>query len=166
MEKKLKLYLMAISVSLLLPFSTAYAAANSGDKFGDWLFECQALAANKTNCMLSQTLINKESKQRVLRLALSNIQDSKGLVLIAVLPLGIYLPSGVTLNTEKGTVIPLNLQTCTQQGCIATSALSSKHIKAIKAENELVVAFSVNKNTPVTLPVSLNGVSAGLKEIN
>jgi len=40
-------FLIIISISLLLPLSAAYAAANSGDKFGDWLFECQALAANK-----------------------------------------------------------------------------------------------------------------------
>lgn len=149
-----------------MPLSAAYAAANSGDKFGDWLFECQALAANKTSCALSQTLIKKETNQRVLRLAISKSQDGKGFMFVTVLSLGIYLPSGVTIKTEKGTLIAMTLQACTQHGCIARKKLSAKQIKAIKSENEMTITFSADKSTPITVSVSLNGISAGLKEIN
>jgi len=85
---------------------------------------------------------------------------------VTVLPLGIYLPSGVTIKTEKGTLIAMTLQACTQQGCIATTKLSAKQIKAIKSENEMTITFSADKSTPITVSVSLNGISAGLKEIN
>ncbi|MFT6914987.1 MAG: invasion protein IalB [Motiliproteus sp.] len=161
----MKRLFIIISLSFLLPCATAFAAANSGDKFGDWLFECQALAANKTNCVLSQTLINNESKQRVLRLAISNSKDGTGLRLVSIMPLGIYLPAGVTVNTERGVAIPMMLKSCTQQGCIATSVLTAENIEAIQSEKELSVVFSVNKNTPVKLSISLKGTRAGLKEI-
>jgi len=161
----MKPFLIIISMALTLPFSAVYAAANTGDKFGDWLFECQALAANKTSCLLSQTLIKKESNQRVLRLAISKSQQNSGFMLVSVMPLGIYLPAGVTVKTEKGIVIPMIMKACTKQGCIASTPLSKKHLRAIKAGKKLTVIFLANQATPITLPISLNGISAGLKEL-
>ena len=155
------------ALSLLLAVTNAQAVPKVGDKFGDWVFECTALAANKTNCVLSQTLIQNESKQRVLRIALNQPEKSKELQLVAVAPLGLYIPAGLTATIDKNTEVPLILKTCTQQGCIATANVDSKLVKSLTSGNNIEVSFSANADSkPITLNVSLMGIITGISALN
>ena len=83
--------------------------------------------------------------------------------MVVVAPLGLYIPSNITAKVDGDYSIPLVLQTCTQQGCIAIAKADRKVVKALKAGNKLVVSFAANANDPaINIDVSLEGVSAGL----
>ncbi|PHS70448.1 MAG: hypothetical protein COB22_08145 [Cycloclasticus sp.] len=152
---------------LLIISTAAMAAPKVGDKFGAWSFKCQATAANKTSCALSQTLVNKKTKRRVLRVVLSKQNKSNNHQLLVLAPLGIYIPSGVVATVDKGSSISLALATCSQQGCMARGAVSRQLLQKIKAGNNLNIKFSFNpKAKPVTLQASLKGISAGIKALN
>jgi len=159
---KLRYTILGFAV-LFTAFSTAQAEPKVGDKFGSWLFECQALAANKTACVLSQTLVQSENKQRVLRVSLNKLESSNELQLVAVAPLGIYLPFGVNGKVDDKLDIPLVLQACAQQGCVATSTLKGKVLKALKSGSNLEISFSGNlQSDPIVLNVSLDGLAEGV----
>jgi invasion protein IalB len=167
MQLKRHYLIPALSLSLLLAVTSAQAIPKVGDKFGDWVFECTALAANQTHCVLSQTLIQNESKQRVLRVALNKPAESKELQLVAVAPLGIYLPAGLTATIDKKTTVPFILKTCTQQGCIATANVDSKLVKSLTSGKNIELSFSANADSkPITLNVSLNGITTGISALS
>ena len=48
-----------------LTFTAAHAQSPSkiGDAISDWIFNCQALSAAQTVCILQQTVVQKKSKQ-------------------------------------------------------------------------------------------------------
>jgi len=166
MMTKLRQIILGFAV-LFSALSTVQAEPKVGDKFGNWLFECQALAANKTACALSQTLVQSENQQRVLRVSLNKLESNDEVQLVAIAPLGIYLPFGVTGKVDDELSIPLELQACAQQGCIATTTLKGKFLKALKSGGSLKISFSgSSKSEPVVLNLSLDGITAGIDALS
>lgn len=162
----LKSHHIALGLSLLITAATTQASAKVGDQFGNWLFECQALAANKTACVLSQTLSQAKTKQRVLRVTLNKPENSQEFQVVAVAPLGIHIPTGITGTIDKGVSIPFKLQTCAQQGCIATAKADRKIINALKSGKNIEISFVANtRSKRITLKVSLDGVTAGINAL-
>jgi invasion protein IalB len=163
----LKSHHMAAGLALLISAASAQAAPPKvGDTFGNWLFECQALAANKTACVLSQTLSQAKTKQRVLRVTLNKPENSSEFQLVAVAPLGIHIPTGVTGSVDKSTPIPFGLKTCTKQGCIAVAKANNALIKALKSGKNIEISFTANpRRKPVSLNVSLTGITAGINAL-
>ncbi|MCP4492815.1 MAG: invasion associated locus B family protein [Gammaproteobacteria bacterium] len=158
---------IAMIICLCSAVTVANAAARVGEKFGDWLFQCQALAANKTACVITQTLIQQETSQRVLRMTLSKLKGQKKLTMVVITPLGIYIPAGVSAKTDNGHTIPMVLKFCDQKGCVASAKLDEKQRNAIESGNIITISFAQkDKNKSINLDVSLEGVTAGLKEIN
>ena len=162
----LKSHHIALGLSLLITAATAHAVPKVGDKFGNWLFECKALAANKTACVLSQTLSQAKTKQRVLRITLNRQENSQEFQIVAVAPLGIHIPTGVTGTIDKGVSIPFTLQTCAKQGCIATAKADRKLINALKSGKNIEISFVANTHSKrITLNISLDGVTAGINAL-
>lgn len=152
---------------LLLTSSTVtYSAAKVGDKFGSWSFKCQATAANKTACALSQTLVNKKTKRQVLRVVLNKPTGQEHQLLVLA-PLGIYLPKGVMATIDNAARIPLTLKRCHQQGCMASGTINKQLLTKLKAGKNLDIKFAFSpKAKLVTLKASLMGISSGIKALN
>lgn len=145
----------------------AFADAKVGDRFGDWVFECAALAEGKTNCALSQTISSQKDNRRIVKFTLARNRQTNAVTLTALLPLGIHLPSGVSGVIDQGKPFHFALQTCIQQGCIATYAVDAGFLKSVQAGQKLSLDFSVNGGKqPVSINGSLNGLADGLKAAN
>lgn len=153
-------------IALNLP-RIAYADAKVGDRFGDWVFECAALAEGKTDCALSQTIVSQKDNRRIVKFNLARNRQTSGITLTALLPLGIHLPSGVSGVVDQGKPFQFALQTCIQQGCIATYPVDAGFLKNLQAGQKLGLNFSVNGGKrPVSINGSLNGLVDGLKAAN
>ncbi len=156
----------ALFIFACLFHTAASAEAKVGDRFGDWVFECQALAADMNVCALTQMILNKKNNRRHVKLILMNGGGEKDQELLAVLPLGIHLPSGVSAAVGQDKPFPLTVQNCTQQGCKATANLDGALLKTMQSGDKLTISFSRQPAAkPVVVEGSLKGLTEGLKAL-
>ena len=147
-----------------LPHAAAYAEVKVGDSFGDWVFECTALAEGKTNCALTQTIMSEKGNQRIAKFNLARNENKGGIQLTAIVPLGVHLPSGVFGVIDQGKQFQYSVQTCVQQGCIATYMVDSSFLQALQAGQKLNIKFSGNGGKqPFSIDGSLKGLAEGMK---
>ncbi|MBF0186437.1 MAG: invasion associated locus B family protein [Magnetococcales bacterium] len=154
-----------VHILMLLPIQSL-EAANIGERFGDWMHECEAVAPNKTNCFISQTQVMKESGKLVVSIVMGKLGADRQPGILVTVPISIFLPSGVVAKIDEGKQFDLLLQKCFPAGCRATAALTTAQLRALKSGNKIFIAY---KNTPraepIVLPVSLKGVTAGFAAI-
>ncbi len=156
--------MMVLSAGLIVGLSgVCNAEPKGGERFGDWRFQCKALPTNQNVCVLSQTLVNAETKKPILSLVLRRVGKDKKLVLMTIVPLGVFLAPGIAGKVDDGKRFKFVWQRCTTQGCQAAALVDDKLEKALKAGAHLLIAFQVQpKAKPITLVASLKGVTRGL----
>jgi len=158
----LRAVIFALSV-FALP-QAVHAEAKVGERFGDWVFECTALAEDKTACALTQTIMSKKGNQSLVKFSLSRNEQKGHIQLTAVVPLGIHLPSGISGAIDQGKPFQYITQTCVRQGCIANYAPDGGFLKAMQAGQKLGIKFSGNGGKqPIAIEGSLNGLAEGMK---
>lgn len=148
-----------------LSYSLGCSAAPAvGERFGDWQHECEAGSGPAPVCALTQVVLAADGQQPVLKLTIRKLGRAEAPVLVALAPLGIYLPSGVVARVDSGPQFPLVVQTCTALGCEAIAALDPKQLWRMKAGKQLLIGFKAQRGpSTVTLAISLEGVSGGLQ---
>lgn len=164
----MRFFLILFMAVLLLSGSanvTSAPKAQVGDRFGDWVLECRAIAAGSTNCSLTQTLVDKNSKKAIARFTLSRSgEKSQDILFNAFLPLGIDIPAGVSLAIDGAKPRSLLLKTCTRRGCVAQYKIDKNLLNVFKKGKGFVVSFnSLVAKKKVNLGGSLSGISAGVK---
>lgn len=137
-----------------------------GERIGDWIFQCQAVAADQNVCGIIQTITNNNTRRQVLAIEVRPVGKEKRIAMFVTSPLGIFLGSGIGGKIDDGDQFKFNLQSCTQQGCQAAIALENDRLEALKKGQRLLVGFKApaDANT-ITVPVSLKGFTASLKAI-
>ena len=142
--------------------ASAHADTKTGDSYGDWAVECHASGPDnndKNICVLTQTVVDKDKKLKLLKLIIGRGKDAP--FFTALVPLGISIPAGVTATVDQHTPISLTIQTCLQQGCVATTALDEKLLKEIRSGEKLALNFTLR---PTAKSVSINGSLKGMKD--
>jgi len=129
-----------------------------------WTVNCSAPAGQtELACTLAQTLVVKDSGQRVLTAVVMR-RDGK-YVLNLGLPHGLNLPKGVDLWIDDGPRANHPIMTADQKGSYTTVALDQALLTALKKGHLLnvgVVAFNGNE---IILQLSLDGFTAGLARL-
>lgn len=142
--------------------TSAHAEIKTGDSYGDWAVECHASGPDKNDknvCVLTQTVVDKDKKLKLLKLIFGRGKDEP--FFTALVPLGINIPAGVTATVDQHKPISLTVQTCFQQGCVATTTLDGKLLKEIRSGEKLAINFTMK---PSAKSVSINGSLKGIKE--
>lgn len=142
----------------------AQAQARVGDRFGNWVFECVALAEGKTACALTYAIVSKVDNRRVVQLSLGRNELKGGIVLTAFLPLGIHLPSGASGAIDQGKPFQYTLETCLpQRGCVGTYAVSGDFLKSLQGGQSLNIRFVAGGQQVVSVSAALNGLAEGIR---
>ncbi len=138
----------------------------AGQAFGDWVFQCTAIAEGKTNCTLQQTLISQETKKPVTIFTIRKGGKPGEHRLMALLPLGLDLRRGVKGKISTGTEFNYELETCVSQGCLASVKLNGPLLAAISAGKSFSTTFQLrNAKESTSVTGSLSGISEGLRAI-
>ncbi|OOZ41288.1 invasion associated locus B family protein [Solemya elarraichensis gill symbiont] len=138
----------------------------NGKKYGDWLKECEFFVEADKDveiCQLVQPLVDEKSKKVLLKTVIGYVPNQKEAVLAVFLPLGIFLPPGVQMRVDgqgKVAIIPVNI--CLPAGCQAGSDLDAEFTGRLKNGNKLLMVFANHAGKPVTVELSLKGMTAGL----
>jgi invasion protein IalB len=147
-------------------------AAIKSRKFDDWYYRCTSAAA----CEVAQVAqVAKDGKNvNVLTLAISTApadsqrKGEKGksrLVLTALLPLNVFLPSGLSIKADGKPVAKLDYRNCNEAGCWAQLALDTKTTTALKKGATAEGLVRLMNGQDVSIRFSLKGLKPALDEL-
>lgn len=158
----LKKYGLLATILAIMP-AFAQAAPAVGDRFGDWVFQCDARAEGQTDCAFMQTILDPANKSPLAQIRiLQPRKDGKG-SMIALLPLGLNIALGVKAAVDEKEAVDVRISTCLPRGCLAQIDLTPDIIAKLKAGTVLGFTFDiVSVRKRVNLNSSLSGVSSAL----
>ncbi|MBX5183450.1 invasion associated locus B family protein [Rhizobium sp. NZLR5] len=148
------------------------ATAIKSQKFDDWYYRCTG-AAGAEACEVAQVAqVAKDGKSvNVLTLAISTAptnSQSKGksrLMLTALLPLNVFLPSGLSIKADGKPVAKLDYRNCNEAGCWAQQALDTKTAAALKKGTAAEGLVRLMNGQDVNIRFSLKGLKPALDEL-
>jgi invasion protein IalB len=129
-----------------------------------WMVNCTNVSGG-FDCRASQTLIAKQTGVRVLTLVVRTTPDAKKPVMLIQVPLGIYLPAGITLQIGKDPAKKLPLQSCNQEGCLTEYSVTDAELATMQQDSDLTVLVQDLNKKPVTLPVPGLGFAAAYSKM-
>jgi len=150
----------------VMPSGLAWGKPENGKVFADWTVRCAVpIGESASRCAASQTLVVAESNTRLLMAEIG--QNDKGIPTVAVLlPLGIDIPTGVSLVYETGTVEAIPVIRCVPDGCLALASLGGRQVADLKKGRQVKIRVWL-PGTPqaVEIPMSLNGLAAAIDSL-
>lgn len=125
--------------------------------YGSWRVACPAAKQANVNCELVQDILDSQSHEEIVRVAVGKLPDGKP-ALDLVMPLGAALEPGVGLVLGTNPMITAKYRTCTQQGCIVDIPIDQKLQKQFDDGKDGKIVFAgANDNKPIAIPLSLTG---------
>lgn len=143
----------------------ADAAGQPSQPQPNWIVTCSQTRPG-LECRAGQSLFLRQTRQRVLSVAVRMPADTKKPVFLMQLPLGVYLPAGATLQIGKDEAKTLPFTNCGQGGCIAEYAVTDAELAAIaKGADITISAQRSGDRKPFTLTVPALGFAAAYAKI-
>ena len=158
-----KLFTLVVAVASLCAAARVVAAQPAGTPdpparttaFDDWLVRCPATQAGP--CDAVQLLIEPKSKQRVLSISVAfDVATSRHVVRI-VLPLGVWLPNGVTIVAGATKIEKVVVRRCEPFGCVVEGLLDAKLRDAMRGGGAAKIVVFDQVQKPLDLKFSLKG---------
>lgn len=158
-----------------LQATTAPVQAIKSQKFDDWYYRCTGSEGAEA-CEVAQVAqVVKDGKNvNVLTLAISiasgdsQRKGEKGksrLVLTVLLPLNVFLPSGLSIKADGKPVVKLDYRNCNEAGCWAQQALDTKTTTALKKGATAEGLVRLMNGQDVNIRFSLKGLQPALDEL-
>jgi len=165
--------LIAFAFACSLPaFGIAGSLPNGAtslvETHGDWQLNCVDGDAGIV-CAITQTRIAEDTGQQIIAVELRS-DGNGGLTGVLVMPFGLSLGEGVLvgIDDQEANAV-LGFSTCLPMGCIVPVGFDASVVAAFSDANNLLITATANDTgDPVTLPVSLNGLTAafaGMEDI-
>jgi invasion protein IalB len=138
-------------------------------QFKDWTVRCGRRSGQGPQvCEMQQQQADNEDRV-IMAVAVGEVPGTSDLGLLVMLPLGILLPAGVTLQVDSGAEVPLQVDRCERQGCRIEMLLEPDLLDQLKGGSQAKVFFeAVNpqgERQRLGVPISLLGFTAALNEI-
>jgi invasion protein IalB len=139
------------------------------EQFQDWTVRCGGRSEQEPQvCEMQQQQVDQEDRV-VMAVAVGQVPGTSDLGLLVILPLGILLPAGVTLQIDGGAEVPLQVDRCERQGCRIEMLLEPDLLNRLKAGTKATVFFEAldprGERQRLGVPMSLLGFTAALNEV-
>ena len=155
-----------VLAAIAIPAISRANAQNPHAKiFGDWRIRCNAATGAPSKCQMFQNVVVKDTGQPILQTVVGFMKDVAAPVGVITLPLGIYLPPGLTLQIDKGQSYELAFETCGQKGCRVRFSIDDTLLGTFKGGNVVEIVFYNGARKAIRIPVSLKGFTAALGQI-
>lgn len=142
-------------------------ALQSGDQFKQWAAECETRDDGSNACHIFQNLVlsTDASEQQVMRVSIGYPEGSDQPVAVFLMPLGIWLPRGMTLAVDENEPQTFPILVCGSRGCQTTLELQPDMLQTLQKGKQLVVLLFNANQQPVRIPVDLSGITKGMKAL-
>lgn len=138
-------------------------------KFGDWDLACIKTELETDPCSLLQ-ILHDEKGNAVAEVSLFRLEEGGQALAGAtiIVPLETLLPAQLTISVDGAPGKRYNYSFCNPIGCIAQIGLTEADIEAFKKGNKATVSLvpAPAPDQVVTLPMSLNGFTAGFEAVD
>jgi invasion protein IalB len=131
-----------------------------------WAARCASASRDAPlECAIEQTAVLSKTGQLIVLVNIRVPSDTHAPVLLLQLPLGLNLPVGAKLQVDDGKSADLQIQTCDNRGCYASTPIAADLLAAMKAGKQLKLSFqNLNKET-ITIPMPLTDFAATYDKI-
>lgn len=138
-------------------------------QFQDWMVRCgRPDAQGPEVCEMQQQQVDSEDRT-VMAVAVGRVPGTSNVGLLILLPLGILLPAGVTMQIDGGAEVPLQVERCEREGCRIERIVEPDLLNRLKAGTKATVFFQAvdpqGKRQRLGVPISLLGFTAALNEV-
>ncbi len=127
--------------------------------FDDWLVRCP-MSPQPMPCDAVQLLLEPKSKQRVLSVSVAYDQVKAAQVVRIILPLGVWLPNGVTVQAGGVKIDKVVVRRCEPFGCVVEGFLDAKLREAMRKGGDAKIVVYDQNQKPLDLKFSLKGFAA------
>ena len=159
MRRSIGLYVFFVVILLSAPET----GADTEKVYQDWALRCQ----DDGSCKLEQQVYVKGAdKAPLVHVIFHSQSQSHDLVMLLLVPLGVMLSPGLQLQVDQGTPQTFPLHHCRSEGCLAIFQLSPELRQSLEAGREAKVGFHTLNGSSIGVPVSLLGITAGLKALD
>lgn len=181
MKKTLAIFGVLVALATAMPAQAS--PVNPERQFDSWAVRCEG-AGTARKCEIYQRLVLAETGQRVIEFAISYPERKmergndiapasvaaheaeNGMAHgVVVLPLGIMLPDGVSMNIDKRQRFQFQVRYCTSDGCYAYLDMPRPVIDSLRRGMAANITFRTLDKEDVTLPMSLKGFGGALQAI-
>jgi len=169
----------AVLAALSLSVTTADATAQTAETeakaapvdtpvntlFGDWAIRCDAVTVTRNICRLMQEQVLRTDNTLVVRMmGLPAAED--GAVMLAQVPMGIYLPGGAVFRLEndaEAEQVEMIWQRCFAQVCEAAIALTAEQVDMYDTGGSILFGYRTGPEAePIVTRVNMENFSAGI----
>jgi invasion protein IalB len=139
------------------PEQPAAAAAEGQDVLpSHWTSHCISEARNtNVECAVEQSAVVTKTGQLLADVTIRVPADTRHPVMMIQLPVGLYLPAGVTVQVDGGKPQQITLQTCDLKGCYGAEPVSDEMLAAMKSGARFAVSFQNTNKESIVIPFGL-----------
>jgi invasion protein IalB len=147
------------------PQASEAAPANAPALPG-WAARCTSASREAPlECAIEQTAVLSKTGQLIVLVNIRVPSDTHTPIALVQLPLGLNLPAGAKFQVDDGKPIDLQIQTCENRGCYASTPIAPDVLTALKSGKQLKVSFqNLNKET-ISIPMPLTDFAAAYDKI-
>lgn len=136
--------------------------------FGDWIVTCQAVTVTRNICRLVQEQKLRDSNTLVARLIAFPAEDG-GAVLLAQVPMGVYLPGGAVFRQESDEAADqqeMIWQRCLGDICEAALGLDAEALAKLAESGAILFGYRGDiSSEPIITRVDMAQFGAGLEAL-
>ncbi|ANK81966.1 MAG: hypothetical protein TEF_15050 [Rhizobiales bacterium NRL2] len=132
---------------------------------GDWEKRCIDLQAQGRRCALVQMGDNPTAQVRAVATLTRGGENGAETVARFEVPIGVHLPSGLRVHIDGQDFGGVPYQFCHPDRCAAIAILSAEQEAALKGGSTATITFFADPKVPIEVPISLMGVTAGLRTL-
>ena len=139
--------------------------ANAAPQPG-WAARCTSASREAPlECAIEQTAVLSKTGQLIVLVNIRVPTDTRTPVALVQLPLGLNLPVGAKLQVDDGKAVDLQIQTCENRGCYASTPIAPDLLTALKSGKELKVSFQNMAKETIAIPMPLADFAAAYDKI-
>ena len=147
------------------PASAAPAAAPGSPQPG-WAVRCSSASREAPlECAMEQTAVLSKTGQLIVLVNIRVPSDTHTPVALVQLPLGLNLPIGAKFQVDDGKAAELQIQTCENRGCYASTPIAPELLTALRSGKQLKVSFQNLGKETITIPMPLADFAAAYDKI-
>ena len=131
-----------------------------------WIARCTSASRDAPlECAIEQNAVLTKTGQTIVLINIRIAPDTRTPVALLQLPLGLNLPVGAKLQVDEGKSVDLQIQTCENRGCYASTPIAPDLLAALRAGKQLKVSFQNMAKETIAIPMPLNDFAAAYDKI-
>ncbi|KYH00116.1 invasion associated locus B family protein [Bradyrhizobium sp. DOA1] len=131
-----------------------------------WIVRCTSPSREAPlECAMEQNAVLTKTGQTVILINIRIAPDTRTPIALLQLPLGLNLPVGAKLQVDEGKTFDLQIQTCENRGCYASTPVAPDLLTALRSGKQLRVSFQNMAKETIAIPMPLNDFAAAYDKI-